>query len=101
MYSGYTVVFDKRQDIRDVARRKPGSTDFNIFSSELNVNGYPFKRSKSLLNKGQPLKGKKCSYKGSTLSFKSRPYLRKASLSRETNRKSQKLFPLFKMAEEG
>ena len=39
MYSGYTVVFDKRQDIRGVARRKPGSTDFNIFSSELNVNG--------------------------------------------------------------
>ena len=41
-----------------MTRRTPGSTGFNIFSSELNVNGYPFKRSKSLLNKGQLLKGK-------------------------------------------
>ena len=37
----------------NVARRRPGSTGFNIFSSELSVNGYPFKRSNSLLDKGQ------------------------------------------------
>ena len=43
---------------RGVARRRPGSTGLNIFSYELNMNGYPFKRSKSLLNKAQLLKGK-------------------------------------------
>ena len=43
---------------RGVARRWPGSTGFSIFSSELNVNGYPFKNGNSLLDKGQLLKGK-------------------------------------------
>ena len=41
-----------------VARRRPGSTGFNTILSELNVNGYPFKRSNFLLNKGQLFKGK-------------------------------------------
>ena len=35
------------------------------------------------------------------LSFKSRPYFRKTSLPRETNRKSQKLYSPFKTAGEG
>ena len=47
---------------KGVARRRPGSTGFDIFSSELNVNGYSFKRSNPLLDKGQLLKKKICSY---------------------------------------
>ena len=63
------------------------------------MNGHPFKKSKSLLIKGLSLKGKNLLLKSNLLlSFKSRPCLRKASLSKET--KSQKLFPLFKMAGE-
>ena len=46
-----------------VARRRLGSTGFNIFSSELNVNGYLFKRSNSLLDKGQLIKGKNLLYR--------------------------------------
>ena len=44
--------------IRGVTRKRLGSTSFNIFSSELNVNGYPFKKSNSFLNKGQLFKEK-------------------------------------------
>ena len=37
---------------RSVARRRLGSTGINIFSSELNVNGYSFRRSNFIINKG-------------------------------------------------
>ena len=31
-------------EARGVARRRPGSTGFNILPSQLNLNGYPFKK---------------------------------------------------------
>ena len=43
---------------KGVVRRRPGSTGFDIFSSELNVNGYSFKRSNSLFDKGQLFKAR-------------------------------------------
>ena len=77
-----------------IARRRPRSLGFNIFSSELNVNGWiPFKKKQVFSIKVNSLKERICSYRANF----NRPFLRKTSLSRETNRKSQKLFPIFKI----
>ena len=71
---------------RGVARRRLGSTGFNI-SSQLNLNEYPFKKKQLPSRLGSTLERKEFAPVEQILSFKSRPYLRKASLSRKAKRK--------------
>ena len=69
---------------KGVARWRPGSPGFNIFSSGLNVNRYPFKRSNSLLDKGQLLKGKNFFPLGVDTIFERLPYAGKQRESHKT-----------------
>ena len=59
VYRGRKTTIQQQQQHRDLeAQASTYMLLFNIFSSELNVNGYPFKRSNSPQNKGQLVNGK-------------------------------------------
>ena len=90
--SWFTQASYLNSHIRGVARRRSGSTEFNIFPSVLKLNGQILKRISFAVLSPFLLWGN--SLREQLLSFKSRPYFRK-----ETIRNLQKSFPLAKMVE--